>query len=166
MNEYDSQISINSGFCNDRDTSSTWTSTGRNIYYGAYIRRNGTPTFKCNNINDLYQTKIGLITADEVMYAGGKSDTSNYGYYLYTGDYYWTISPYGHTNLSACLVYQVRNAGELSAGGSDNIHFSYGVRPVINLKADVTISSGNGTASNPFVIALTNWQFWENLGVT
>ena len=87
------------------------------------------------------------------MYAGGKSDTSNYGYYLYTGDYYWTISPYGHTNLSVCLVYQVRNAGELSAGGSDNIHFSYGVRPVINLKADVTISSGNGTAPNPFVIA-------------
>ena len=27
-----------------------------------------------------------------------------------------------------------------------------GVRPVINLKADVTISSGNGSAENPFEV--------------
>ena len=29
---------------------------------------------------------------------------------------------------------------------------AYGVRPVINLKGDVTISSGSGTASNPYVV--------------
>ena len=30
---------------------------------------------------------------------------------------------------------------------------SWGVRPVINLKADVTISSGNGTATSPYEIS-------------
>ena len=29
----------------------------------------------------------------------------------------------------------------------------HGVRPVINLKADITISGGDGTASNPYVVA-------------
>ena len=28
-----------------------------------------------------------------------------------------------------------------------------GVRPVINLKADTQFSGGNGTASNPYVVA-------------
>ena len=30
---------------------------------------------------------------------------------------------------------------------------SEGVRPVINLSANVTVSSGDGTSSNPYVIA-------------
>ena len=33
-----------------------------------------------------------------------------------------------------------------------NVNFTIGVRPVINLKATTTISSGNGTAQNPFIV--------------
>ncbi len=34
-----------------------------------------------------------------------------------------------------------------------DVSLSCGVRPVINLRADVTISSGNGTMNNPYVVS-------------
>ena len=64
-----------------------------NTTYAAKTRRdNGTPTLKCTNNNDKFTksttigngklTKmIGLITSDEVIYAGGTS--INEEYYLY-----------------------------------------------------------------------------------
>ena len=33
-----------------------------------------------------------------------------------------------------------------------NVTFSYGVRPVINLKADTLITKGDGSSINPFVV--------------
>lgn len=42
------------------------------INYAAYERlsTNWQPSLECSNNNDLYTTKIGLITADEVAIAG------------------------------------------------------------------------------------------------
>ena len=155
LQSYDSRIvsSASAGFCNDRNLRSTegeWVSTGSTQYYAASERRsNGIPTYECSNSNDLYQTKIGLITADEVMYAGG-SNSNNYGYYLYTGNHYWTISPYRfNASISNALVFSV-----YSSGGLSNIYVSYsssGVRPVINLSTNNTIT-GNGTINDPFVV--------------
>lgn len=34
----------------------------------------------------------------------------------------------------------------------DYVAFSIGVRPVINLSADITIKSGNGTSTSPYEI--------------
>ena len=76
-------------------------------YYGAYIRliTNSSPSYECND-NDLYTVSssskgnkaldypIGLITADEVKYAGsGRSSANNNKYFLYTGNNYWTMTP-------------------------------------------------------------------------
>ncbi|MEI3508312.1 MAG: hypothetical protein V8R01_04220 [Bacilli bacterium] len=36
---------------------------------------------------------VGLITADEVNMAGGKTSAQNLLYYLYSGTTYWTMSP-------------------------------------------------------------------------
>ena len=66
-----------------------------------------TPTLKCNNSsNDLYTTSIeqgkgngaltypiGLITADEVIYAGGFGGKENRDFYLYNEKNYWTMTP-------------------------------------------------------------------------
>ena len=157
LQSYDSKIASggSAGFCNDREMVSgySWSSQpSRSISYAAYERRrNGTPSYECSNTNDLYTTKIGLITADEVMYAGGTS-SNNYGYYLYTGNYYWTMSPssfsVGGSRLA--VVFLVSSTGGLSNSNSNS---KYGVRPVINLRADVTISSGDGTSSNPYTIS-------------
>ncbi len=152
LQEYDSYIDGNAGFCNDRDmaSESSWSSQpSSNIDYKASERIETTyePTYECKNANDLYQTKIGLITADEVAYAGGKYVTSNYGYYLYTGNAYWTMSPhrFGYNYAEVYVVY---------ANGVyiDWVNSDYGVRPVINLNADVTITGGVGTLQVPYVV--------------
>ena len=152
LQEYDNMIVSAPGFCNDREMASgyTWSSTGSEIYYKARERIviNKTASLECSNTNDLYQTKIGLITADEVAYAGGKYNTNNSGYYLYTGNAYWTMSPYYFygNNAYVLLMYSM---GFLSNYGVNN---TSGVRPVINLSADTTIKSANGTISSPYEI--------------
>lgn len=61
--------------------------------------------------------------------------------------YYWTLTPYGSS--------KVRRVG--SNGGASNSVTSiypYGIRPALNLKQNVIITSGDGTKENPFEIAL------------
>ena len=169
-------ISTEAGFCGDRTPSTSESSnnglggTGTTeTYYGAYIRlrTNKTPTFECpDEDNDLYTVDgsnkgnhaldypIGLITADEVAYAGGvySTSTSNSGYYLYTNQYYWTISPFWSAGNFGANVFFMNSNGSINSGGNP-VTERFGVRPVINLKADVTISSGNSTSVSPYVIA-------------
>ena len=163
------KIDGNAGFCGDRQPStSNTTSNGSGgtgtttTYYGGYIRlqTNKSPSFECQNESDLYTTSgssqgnkaltypIGLITADEVAYAGGVWAIPNQSYYLYTGQYYWTMSPY-YFYGDDTYVFRVHSNGNLNG---DSVNLTWGVRPVINLKANVTISEGDGSSSNPYVI--------------
>ena len=147
-------------YCNDRSVSS---GTGIGITettYAAQTRKsNRQPTLKCVNNNDKFTksttigngklTKmIGLITSDEVMYAGGKSETANQEYYLYSGKYYCTMAPYSYASGDA-YVNRVHFNGNLSR---INVFNMYGaVRPVVSLKSDA-ISRGSGTAASPFLV--------------
>ena len=101
-----------------------------------------------NKGNKALDYPIGLITADEVAYAGGVWATTNTSYYLYTGQNYWTMSPSDFSG-SYAYVFNVYSNGYLSNYGVD---YTNGVRPVINLKADVTIT-GSGTSSNPYKVS-------------
>ena len=157
------KIDGNAGFCGDRTSSP---GTGLWItytYYGAYVRlseNDSSPSFECQNSSDLYTTKgsaqgnvsldypIGLVSLDEVWYAGGYT-SANQSYYLYTNQTYWTMSPYYFDGTSATL-FAVASHGGFYGDLAGSIS---GVRPVINLKADVQISTGNGTSSDPYVIA-------------
>ena len=169
---YGDKIDGNAGFCGDRQPStSSSTSNGSGgtgtttTYYGGYIRliTNNEPTFECENDSDLYTTSgsnqgnnaltypIGLISADEVAYAGVVAGTSNQNYYLYTNQYYWTMSPFSFsTSAGNAGVFAVYSNGIPNFQGTN---VTNGVRPVINLKADVQISTGSGTSSDPYVIA-------------
>ena len=146
-------------YCNDRSVAE-----GKGIgtiytYYAAGTRiSNGQPTLKCTNNSDKFTksttigngklTKmIGLITSDEVMYAGGKSGTANQEYYLYSGKYYWTMAPYSFASGSA-YVRSVDFHGALSL---DIVDSARAVRPVVSLKSDA-ISGGSGTAASPFLV--------------
>ena len=163
--EFSNYIS-DSGFCGDRTSTTSSTSapdgTGgigdETTYYGARYRlyNNKQPTLKCPSIDvDLYTINsignqsliypIGLITADEVSFAGGVHEIENNSYYLYTNEYYWTISPCGSPFTRLFAVF--RN-GEFTNG---RVYNSYGIRPVINLKADLLLA-GDGTINNPYII--------------
>ena len=167
---YADDLDGNAGFCNDRQPSTSSSSSNGSggtgtttTYYAAYIRlyTNKTPTFECENSSDLFTVSssnkgnksltypIGLITADEVSYAGGVYETSNSSYYLYTNQNYWTMSPNRLTSRGNANVFVVYSNGQLD---SSYVGSTRGVRPTINLRADVTISSGNGTSSNPYVV--------------
>ena len=154
---YDDKVVSTPGFCNDRNTRNgdSWVVSGSSFDYAANERVFSfhQPTFKCNNNSDLYTTKVGLITADEIVYAGGGVggyETTNQNYYLYTGHVYWTMSPSDFNSISRyAFVFRVDLAGELVTSNED---INCGVRPVINLRADVTLT-GSGTASDPYVVS-------------
>lgn len=144
---YSNKIDINAGFCNDR-TPHTGSGLGEtSTFYAAYNRldSNKNPTLLCSNSKDIFKTNIGLITADEVAMGGMVfKSLPNTNSYLYTGDAYWTMSPYYCPSTNVFYV-----DSYLSRNGVDG---KFGIRPVINLKADTTFVSGNGEATTPFVV--------------
>lgn len=150
-------------FCNDRSIAS---GDGYKLdsytQYGAYDRliNKRPPSLKCSQENDKFKVSstsakldypIGLIQADEVSLAGGVYNTTNMNYYLYNSRYFWTLSPsYFNSYSSVASVWHV-----LSSGCLDPWHYmttSFGVRPVINLKANTLITKGDGSALNPFTV--------------
>ena len=150
-------------FCNDR--SINWGNgylTTPTTTYGAYGRlyEKKAPSLKCVQDNDKFKVSnasakldypISLITADEVAIAGGVYNTANSNYYLYNGQYFWTLSPSNfNTNYSQARVWFLLSSGSIS--GWYDVSSSFGTRPVINLKADVQITKGDGTALNPYVV--------------
>lgn len=135
------------------------------IYYAAKdrLQKSNSPSLKCSNASsDLFtvigsskgnkslQYPIGLITADEVAYAGGVFGSSNSSYYLYTGQTYWTMSPYYFYDDGGAYVFYVWASGSLYNNAYD-VTYMYGVRPVINLKAD-TLFTGTGSSTDPFTV--------------
>ena len=86
----------------------------------------------------------------EVAMAGGFGGTVGTNYWLYTNQYYWTMSPQGYdANNKVARVFAVYENGLLNGSSVD---WTYGVRPVINLNADIEFTSGTGASNNPFVV--------------
>ena len=138
-------------YCNDRNTKSgqSWASAPSDSFnYAAYerIREKYNPTLSCTTL-DTYTLKVGLLTADEAVYAGGK-DENNISYYLYNGHDYWTMSPFWWSSTNA-QVFLVTSDGFLN--GHYRLNSTLGVRPVINLNANINLS-GNGTINDPYEV--------------
>ena len=178
LEKYSNYIDAKEGFCNDRKpvtgayssssygtlaygtNPTTYAPFGR-LYANDTWKINQTPTLKCSQTNDYFTVNrngqgngtltypIGLITADEAVLAGGFGAQNNTNYYLYTGQMYWTMSPSGfNETYSTARLVQVYPPGRLV------VNYSYllsGVRPVINLRADVTLS-GTGTSTDPYIV--------------
>ena len=176
LNSYSGYISKTAIYCNDRTVGSgSWSATGSSFHYAAYtrLRTNKTPTFVCSNANDRFTAStttgngkltypIGMITADELSYAGGLWQRNNSSYYIAQNTssgaaWWWTMSPYywSKDNDDARLFIV---GGATSAGQFTHTYVTSkrGVRPVISLKACVTVSGGNGTASNPYTVSVSS----------
>ncbi|MCM1052640.1 MAG: hypothetical protein NC483_01495, partial [Ruminococcus sp.] len=164
----DKYIDVNAGFCNDRSITygNGYGSVPTTNYSGYSRLRFVEPSYKCNRISkDLFTIKnadfgnraliypVGLITADEVSYAGIYEINSKPNNYLYTGNWYWTITP-GRFNTSSANLTAARNmAVAVDVVGWYEVRNSYGIRPVINLRSDVTFT-GEGTISNPYKVVM------------
>ena len=112
---------------------------------------NYTPSFDCTtdgNGKGVVSGKVGLITIDEVLFAGGVIGSSS-NFYLKNGSAYCMMSPAGfYTYNDYARAWGVVSAGRI---GDFHVASNYGVRPVINLSAD-TLVTGSGTSSDPYVV--------------
>jgi len=172
-------------YCGDRDLESGnifYASTNKSFRYLAFVRliTNKTPTFKCNNISDRFNI-FGLMTADEVSYAGGVYKTQNTKSYYYlnkargssTGSsWWWTMSPSSYlywngipepaslftsTRLvtgSVAYMFGVGGSGDPGRLGSNDVSATHVVRPVVSLKAEVGVIGGDGSSNNPYTVVM------------
>lgn len=95
--------------------------------------------------------KIGLLTADEVAFAGLTSDDNNIlinRSYLMSSDVWWTLTPMAYSDNSA-KVYAVDSFGTIKGYAVNDS--SIGIRPSITLSPKV-MTSGSGTINNPYVV--------------
>ena len=171
LKTYESVIDDNV-WCNDKtnvtdETYDPWNYTpnglgyAKNVtYYGATKRLVGTsgsaggtgPSLKCNGKLSKITSKIGLITADELAFAGYASLLENTTTYLQenaTDTYWWSLSPYYFRGGRAFVWYVNGSSGYF---GDGYVRDASGVRPSISLISSTTISSGSGTSEDPYVI--------------
>ena len=125
----------------------SWTSgSATMITYNKY-----TPDFKCSsdgNGKGIVNASVGLLSYDEVVYAGGYYNQNNSNYYLNNPAIYWlTVSPAGFSGIST--VWTVNAPGNIHR---NNVSSTYRLRTVLNLIADTQISDGDGTKDSPFVV--------------
>ena len=168
LTSYESKLA-DTIWCNDKSTVSGGLGYGTNATnYGAYNRLASTkqPTLKCPNDNNGGKLskftvddtkngngnltyKIGLLTADEIAFAGSIAYTYNRSTYLQenTGTtWWWSLSPNGFSG-SGAHVWYVRS-GYLSY---NYVSYYVGLRPVISLISSTNVT-GDGTSENPYVV--------------
>ena len=111
-----------------------------------------TPDFKCTtdgNGKGIVNASVGLLSYDEVVYAGGYPNQENNNYYLYNQNFWWTMSPNGFiSTFSYSSVWVLTNKGKANYSCVDMNH---GFRVVLVLKSDA-MTTGTGTSSDPFVV--------------
>ena len=143
LSNYDKSIA-NTKFCSESGKSDTT--------YNAYTRivTNEIPTFNC--LGERYISKIGLLTVDEVIYAGAMYGTDNTSYYLYNSeiDNYWWTSSLSNYNDSAFYPFLVSSSGAVEDDVSGSLY--RGLRPVISLNR-TTVVTGSGTIADPYVVS-------------
>ena len=155
---------VDNTFCNERSITTTGEiSLNKTINFkGGYTLNK--PSFKCENDIEKFSVTssygnthlkypIAMITASELIYAGGKRDASNQNFYLNSNVIYWTMTPFnyyyaegvvGNVSMAYAKVYQF-----------DWLNVNHGLRPVINIRGDVLISSGDGTVDSPYQLTLS-----------
>ena len=156
-------------WCNDKSTVSGGLGYGTNATdYGAYNRLASTkqPTLKCPNDNNGGKLskftvddttngngnltyKIGLLTADEIAFAGSIAYTYNRSTYLQenTGTtWWWSLSP-SYFGGGYAFVWNVYSGGLYG----NYVVGVYGLRPAISLVSSTNVT-GNGTSDNPYVV--------------
>lgn len=127
VSNYDKLI-VESIFCNDTTISSKYSyldlsNNSYNRLANPYASR--TPTLKCNE-KSRYVGKIGLISADELAFAGASYGYSNNDYYLKYSKSFWTMTPYNKYSMFISNIYEPSKDsnynGFFYTDSSGNIH--------------------------------------------
>ena len=164
-------------YCNDRTASTSnvaysttnyttltsWNSKGTTYYYGANGRvwnNPVSPDYKCPVASDKFTTTtvkgngklsypVGLISADEITFAGLPVGKINNSFYLYTEADYWAGSPIAFFDGDIAYGFFVGGDGALNI---DYVNYTYGVRGVVSLSSEANLI-GDGTWNNVYEVA-------------
>ena len=170
LKTYESVIA-DSVWCNDKTnvkdtTYEPWMTPdgdgyGTNVtYYGATQRlvspddsAGGTgPSLKCNEELSKINSKVGLITADELAFAGYAYAKNNSTTYLQDNAIadtcWWSLSPSGFGGGDA-LVWVV--GGNDGIFDNSRVFNTLGIRPSISLKPSTNVT-GDGTSDKPYKV--------------
>lgn len=126
------------------------------------------PTFYCLNKNDCYTSNsdmyginvlkypISTITMDDAIFAGVnyKENNANDSSYIYYGNRFQLLAfPVLSSRVNpVCSMIGTHTLGNgwITCGSRGN----FAVRPVINVKGDLIVSSGNGSKNNPYTLEI------------
>ena len=174
LTAYTKYLSKDAVYCNDRNLASGETySTTKKFNYAPYERiyTNKQPTYNCTNMSDAFSVNntsakldypVGLMTIDELSYAGGQALTTldaPYAWYYtnangessYGGDYFWAISPNQWSGYDSNVWFVIGSNGP----GLLNDTFvarGFALRPSVSLLSCNLISRGDGSPENPYVV--------------
>ena len=175
LTAYTKYLSNDAVYCNDRNLASGQTySTTKRFNYVSYERLGGdtiAPTYNCTNMSDAFSVNntsakldypVGLMSIDELSYAGGEAGTAldaPYAWYYtnvngesITGSApSWALSPYSWVG-SFSSVWFVYGSGGPGVLYDLLVDRSLAVRPQVSLSSCNLISRGDGSANNPYVV--------------
>ena len=174
LTAYTKYLSKDAVYCNDRNLASgqTYSTTSR-FDYAPYERivTNKQPTYNCTNMSDAFSVNntsakldypIGLMSIDELSYAGGQAFTTldaPYAWYYtnangessYGSVAFWALSP-SDWDGSRSRVWYVNGSGRPGNLDYCNVNCTLAVRPSVSLSSCNLISRGDGSANNPYVV--------------
>ena len=128
---------VDSSYSNMIEDNTTWY-LGKVVDGTSYKLAKYTDTNMSSLTSSQTSAKVGLLRIGELM--SGQFDRSG------NNTAYWTLTPYSSS--------RVRDVNYLGHANYYNPSDAYGVRPSMNLKSSVQITSGTGTESDPFVLTL------------
>ena len=176
---YTKYLSTSAVYCNDRSLG-----TGEkynksfHIDFAPYYRMDyvtkgakANPSYNCTDIRDAFSVDntsakldfpIGLMTADEIAFAGGvafKTMNTPYAWFIINSVgtqvsyYWWSLSPYRWDGSYSNVLFWGSDDEYLSIS---NVDISNAVRPSVSLKSCIKYSTGNGSSTNPYTILETD----------
>ena len=134
IEENEKYIKIDQTYCEEKESTN-------GAYLGGIRVENSNPSIIYTTPNKY--TKVGILTADDVMYAGGVTKKVNTSFYLNDSNSYFLS-----TFKAANTIYTYRSTDSISEAASDTTWY---VKPVITLKSNVMIK-GKGTTEEPFYV--------------
>ena len=177
---YTKYLSTSAVYCNDRSlgTGQTYSASSK-FNFASYYRMDydtkgakANPSYNCTDIRDAFSVDntsaklsypVSLMTADEIVFAGGvvyKSMDTPYAWFISNSvgtqiiSDWWSLSPVNWVDSDSGSYFWYCGTD------SDNLMDRYvsstnAVRPAISLKSCVKTSGGDGTSSNPYTIKET-----------
>ncbi len=179
LTNYTKYLSTSAVYCNDRSlgTGQTYSASSKfNLapYYRMDYDTDGAsanPSYNCSDVRDAFSVEntsakldypVSLMTADEIVFAGGVAHTkmnTPYAWFMsnslgtQVSTTWWSLSPFDWNGSNANTWFWGSDSGRLGSHYVSNI---FVVRPVISLKSCALYSTGNGTYETPYEIVETS----------